>query len=493
MINLLREHNPPDVNGVDYVDRTREITPSLDSNSPIICENIVLWLIGDNNLEYIKTQCKHYFENSFSLVLMRRGILKEDDIAPQETPYLSIKISLSKVDLENILEAIPNIVNCDDIILHSIDIAQDVEYITTRKDVEEHILANGVERKNIVNDRYKVGDNCISFFNDDRTLKVKVYNKYTQILESAGVTTTLGSRLHYLFSGSTGETLRRTKRTGATRIATTFYGGDLDTDYLVSSFNEVKDFLQGCKFYKTSLEYQWKQLTKKIHKDKVIMVYLEDEQKFAYCHWWNSLTGRMQGGTSKKVSSKEVLTLVANFSFNSTVSKLITIREDETIINEYKRIGKSITLIPGPQGSLYPEVKVEIDPKEIGIIDHKGINIGYPVSRLRKDSAPLTGIEKVGNNTLEDLTDHRPRHYVVSYKSLEYRSKYKVISRGEIIYQSETYLGAEVTNQNGEIVKVRCGPNLEQLIRSRTEKFHFKVTSKPKRTSRGRDIEVMRV
>jgi len=34
-----------------------------------------------------------------------------------------------------------------------------------------------------------------------------------------------------------------------------------------------------------------------IYDKQVTMVCLEEDKKFEYCHWWNKLTGKIQGGS----------------------------------------------------------------------------------------------------------------------------------------------------------------------------------------------------
>ena len=36
-----------------------------------------------------------------------------------------------------------------------------------------------------------------------------------------------------------------------------------------------------------------------IYHKQVIMVYLVADKFFACCHWWNKLTGKIQGGSQK--------------------------------------------------------------------------------------------------------------------------------------------------------------------------------------------------
>ena len=74
------------------------------------------------------------------------------------------------------------------------------------------------------------------------------------------------------------------------------------------------------------------------------MIYLKEKRFFAYCHWLNSQTGKIQGGTQKRVYKRHIQLLVSK-----TTSKLITITNDDMKVEEYKRMVSNITLIPGPR------------------------------------------------------------------------------------------------------------------------------------------------
>ena len=108
---------------------------------------------------------------------------------------------------------------------------------------------------------------------------------------------------------------------------------------------------------------------------------------------------------------KDIQLLVSNYSFNKTITKLITITNNDTKVEEYKRTVCNITLIPGPRGSLYPQIQSILSPEDIGLIGFKGIKIGWPDKRIQSDSLPLSPIERVGdndnnnNNELRNITD----------------------------------------------------------------------------------------
>ena len=111
------------------------------------------WSIGKSRREKIYKRCKKEFGRGFQLKFLRQSLLEDDDIAPIDTPYFSYKISLSEIPLDEVIQSLPRIVS-PKVILHDIDIAQDMPYITTRKDVRKFVLEEGlVEENNIVGDR----------------------------------------------------------------------------------------------------------------------------------------------------------------------------------------------------------------------------------------------------------------------------------------------------------------------------------------------------
>lgn len=73
--------------------------------------------------------------------------------------------------------------------------------ITTRDNIEKHLLRNGTINKiNIVKDIHRVGNNCILFYNiiGSILIRTKVYNKFVQMMESSSIRENIGSRLHDL-------------------------------------------------------------------------------------------------------------------------------------------------------------------------------------------------------------------------------------------------------------------------------------------------------
>src|SRR3979490_2687073 len=175
--------------------------------------------------------------------------------------------------------------------------------------------------------------------------------------------------------------------------------------------------------------------------------------------------------------------LVSNYSFNKTTSKLITITNNTTKVEEYKRMVSNITLIPGPRGSLYPQTQSILSPEDIGLIEFKGIKIGWPDKRIHVDSLPLSPIERLednnnnDNNELRNIAVPLVSDYRAGYSTLNTDTVYKVITKGSLYYRGRKCTVIEVKNKKGEILKVRCGRMLEDLLEDISCITYFKTGS----------------
>src|SRR3979490_2113208 len=97
-IDIMKKFRMPDVLDTKYHNPLEAIRLSFESSddSYIFCDNVILWSIGGDFRNDIYGKCKAYFSHSFKIKLLRSGILKDNDISPSHTPYLSYKISLSE-------------------------------------------------------------------------------------------------------------------------------------------------------------------------------------------------------------------------------------------------------------------------------------------------------------------------------------------------------------------------------------------------------------
>lgn len=358
--------------------------------------------------------------------------------------------------------------------LCDIDFTIDCRYITTRQDV----LAWLPPGTRISDRRNTTGNNCISWFEDNGKRRCKEYNKTAQVKESAGARETIGSSLHVLMTDNeTASTALRFKESGVTRLEVTFYSSNVMTiGYYIDTVIDLYRRMQTCKTYEVSLEQQWDALAAEIK--QMMCMYHVPSSTFAYCHWWNSLTGKMQGG-SKVVKSGDLSKVMSHYGFLNRPIYLVTVRENNGVVDEEVKLfrraqhDENITLIAGPRGGLYPNTKEAkkhalsdfgmgvIEPGYIGWKDNirstSKAFLGLVEDTLESDIGELeTFMTKLNINT---------KNYKAANKALDKEKEYRMIGYGKEKYGKG--IGTFAMMSDGTCV--RCEKTLAALIDARVE------------------------
>lgn len=354
-----------------------------------------------------------------------------------------------------------------------IDYTVDACNITTRSDILGYLhdadVADRGERA--------VGRNCVSWWALDRDgdrVRIKVYNTFAQVLESAGVRVLLGSGLHNLLNGSDkADMLLKHREHGVSRVELTFYGERLKSRsvYHDMVLDVVTRRLAVCPTYSTSLSQQWGSFRSKI--TRTAAVHHVETSTFAYCHWWNSLTGMMQGATRTVVNAKEVPKLLGNYSFYDMPMHLITITGRGESCAVYRRVhgGSQITMCCGSRGGLYPHGSPRmLFEYGYGVGDINTGYIGWP-KKYSYRSRPLALVEADVEDGVDTLTTQLEeltvlnRDYVAAHSALIAGGRYTVVGVGYLVFrgQRRTYLKLS----DGQ--RIRCGASLEELVHKRTD------------------------
>jgi hypothetical protein len=395
------------------------------------------------------------------------------------------------------------------VVLRSVDITVDCGRISNRKLIENFILTNNLAKKeDIINDRSSVGDNCISFKRNSSEIKdrrcqslptrVKIYNKFIQMLESAELLTSIGSRLSHLVADPSPSFVNKVKRfreIGFTRIELTIYGSELYSLYMYKIELDwlAKVELKGCPTFQVPLKDQWHLIADRLK--QVMAVYIEDHQTIAYCHWWNSLTKRKQGIIKSNFQLELIPSFLSNFSFNQMPIHCFYVRSNKVVKHEiYKRPDDSIamTLVPGLANSLFPSRKnlhINVKFEDIGIDSYKGIFIEWPEERLRRyRHEAIASVSLVQSNDAFDmsqLVDTLPTFLTVNetvqaskhepdYKILAENCSYTIIAYGYGLFRSKEYLCLTLESNQ----KTRCGNVMRATIEPRLQNgtcFQFHV------------------
>lgn len=469
--------------------------------SKYFCDSLVLWCLVGESGDADKGKCIGAIKDAFQVLnltykdvkVLGQGAIWDDnkDLPqtgikafkrehPGEAPrYLSVKVTLRDLPFVDVLSLLPSILDNlkeSHIYLHDMDIASDCHYVTTRRILQDYLKSIDPD-VDIKDDRRKVGDHCLSWYSathKDQTIRCKVYNKFVQLLESAEVRLSLGSRMEDLVAHPDKAFTSRlldAKDKGLSRLELSFYGYKIyKYKYYVQVMDATRSLLKDCQTYKVPYESYWKSMVSKI--PAMVVVYIPKRHVFAYCHWWNSVTGKMYGSHRGKVKSQEVMTLVANYGFNNRPIYLVEADVEGTIsttLSKYTRAQgcSAITLVAGGHKGLYPYKYHQTvkDFAEVGLVSHENITIAWPKRRIPKEAPPLASIV-----LQEDSNGNAYIH--VSYTAVHvstFKAGYVVFQIGCKYTIAEVYLHTYRDKASIFVVttcglRARCGDSLAGLV-----------------------------
>jgi len=317
-----------------------------------------------------------------------------------------------------------------------------------------------------------VGRNCLSWWSEDANgdrVRIKVYNTFAQVLESAGVRVLLGSGLHSMLKGSVkADTLLEHKEAGVSRIELTFYGSTFkEAAFYRSTVDAVVLSLAECPTHRVSLSQQWSVFQAAV--TQISTAYHVETSTFAYCHWWNSLTGMMQGSSRQLRSGDELHKMLGNYGFYDRDIHLVTITDSGESTKTYVRVtgGSRLTMCCGPKGGLYPSGGSRmLSEYGEGVGKIGGGHLGWPATYSYRSRA-LASVDEVPDpieqlaSQLESLTITN-RDYKPAAVALVVGRQYIVCGTGTGTYRGSEYTYAKLDDGT----RVRCGPSLDRLIQT---------------------------
>jgi hypothetical protein len=398
--------------------------------------------------------------------------------------FIAIKVSLDFSRAKIVVPILANMLsslNESGIALHDIDFAYDCTRITTRLHVER--LLKQTKTTKIVDDVGRVGHHCISWRGrkgDTKNIRYKVYNKFVQILESAEVRKSLGSRLEDLVEKETafGRRVKKYKKHGYSRIELTFEGSSLRSlQSYQDEMDKTKNLLKKCKTFKCSFEMQWEERAKCI--TSMVAVHFPHEKLFAYCHWWNSVTSKKYGYMWQNFKNPELITLLlANYSFNDRPIYFVEGHVEEVngkekvILGEIRTFKRepgctAITLVAGSQKGMFPSRDASSNVirkfSKVGIVEVDNISIAWPKRVHNRYSAPLADIFEYDEDTVDTNVLHLKTIHVSMYTAadriLKPDEEYTIVAAGLKEFRSE-HRWHFITACG---IKVRAGKSLAKI------------------------------
>ncbi|KAI1288280.1 hypothetical protein EDD11_010018 [Mortierella claussenii] len=470
----------------------------------LFCDNLILWALCNRSrdirtqqgsvLGIIKDILGDLDLDPTGVKVISNGSLPRDSIFPQRAlddhrqrergkysaGYISVKVTLRDMEAATLIQSLhPLLATLRDsfIYLHDLDMATDCQYVTTRDILRAYLETTMPDEVDFVEDRQKVGDHCLSWFKSTQSgqrIRCKVYNKLVQMLESAEVRKQIGSRMEDLVREADNpfsKRFRKAKHRGLSRLEVTFYGNRLRsfTNYQRIMEN-IKIELEDCPTASVSYQAYWSTMTAKI--SSMVAIYFADRKVFAYCHWYNSVTGKKYGSHRAQVSKEEAMTLVANYSFNDRPIYLLEASQDGDYaeVSTYVRPPgcQAITLVAGGHKGLYPYKYNSdvVDFADVGLVPSDNITIQWPARRIRKGAAPLAAIVKQHQHEdgPEYILIHEGQVHKASYKAgyilLEEDTTYTMVALAIDEYRGKKAHLATLSDG----LKVRCGNSLEAAV-----------------------------
>ncbi|CAO3572432.1 unnamed protein product [Mortierella alpina] len=393
--------------------------------------------------------------------------------------YVAIKVSLVDCRAKRVVATLANLLPTlrkRSIVLHDINFTYDCQYVTTRCFVERHLEDNGINT--VIDDRKRVGDHCVSWMghvDETKGIRYKLYNKFVQMLESAEVRKSLGSRMENLVAkeGTFSRRMERHKEHGYSRIELTFYGSQLlDLSTYRKRMDDARELLGNCTTFDCSFEMQWKERARRIQ--SMVAIYFPKKNLFAYCHWWNSITSKKYGYMWRRVSSAIVPKLLANYSFNDRPIYYLEaeVKGDIVAVTRekiYERVPgcTAMTLVAGGQKGMYPSREAQPNGarkfSKVGIVEVDNITIGWPKKRIDRRTPPLADIvEKeldVGDGYIARLVSVSSSSFIAGYNCLEESTSYTIVAAGQKEYRGNVQW--HFITECG--VRVRAGKSLTKI------------------------------
>jgi len=416
--------------------------------------------------------CSDLGINELRSELKKLSGIRVDGIVPMSRRN-NYKLTLNHLTLDRSIEFMGNTIS-ESIQLLSIDITLDCKRVFGPDELKEFILENIEDIEHITNIS-KVGRNCLIFryYLHGMIIKAKIYNKWVQLVESSGVYRNIGSVLHSFVDKDNQlfDFLEEAKDEGFTRIELCInYPKVQDKSKYIEIMDSFLRLTDGAKTYVQSFENHWKLLVDKVYNREVIMVYDEASMLFGYCHWFNKLTGKVQGSIKRNTSRDELAMLISNQSFNDRTTRVFFTTEN--IWRSYRRTKYGVTLVPGPRGSLYPRSAVNLYPKK-GFISYNGMSIGTGITTRNASKFFV-----VGQNSIEETEDVNniysftyktdivnQKVYKPDYSTVEEGMIYKILNYGISVnpYGKEIICALIVDKCNREI-RIKCNKDIKKLL-----------------------------
>lgn len=257
-----------------------------------------------------------------------------------EYSTLKYKISTSELKLTQLyltltVEKIEAGLNKLGLYIYDYDLTTDIKGCIDKQKFIEYLidkhgftLGEGQKDKNIIENDHTVSNTCLSFWLENETgfLRVKLYDKFKQSLESGSVRSNVGSHLNNWINNPGSklrDTLKRSVPYGVLRveISYTLENSHIKTPPSLDQVKEDMEYVKGLleqapqdTYFYCSIDNQYKRLIEQVKEN--VIVYNVSSKTMLFCRWFNSLTNKINGFWKDKVNKTEFILTLKQFTFN---------------------------------------------------------------------------------------------------------------------------------------------------------------------------------
>ena len=273
----------------------------------------------------------------------------------------------------------------------------------------------------IIEEDYK---NNVSFWlvdeETDIKIRVKIYNKFIQSMESPAVRKLWGSHLLHWINNDNKQLNEATYKSlnyGYSRLEMTFYIETIPNDDLINrSFNYVydniiKEVSNDAIFYNT-INNQFTEIMKKV--DENLFIYDKTKKQLLQIRWINSLSQKMNAILFKNIgySSNRMINILGRFTFNNKPIKMVMIEYDKYNHNDN-------TDEDDVDNDLIIEDNEGEEDKKICFDKNQQVKIN--VRTYLKDGYNYTNLTDTNENYSITKHQNQPKEMGIDYEDMNFR------------------------------------------------------------------------
>ena len=321
----------------------------LDNNIP---------LLDREGIKIKAVECREDKENK--LIQYQKDVYNQQRLGglqnvSDEYSTLKYKISTNELKLTQLYntlteEKIHAGLNKLGLYIYDYDLTTDIKGCTDKQKHINHLMENhgltfgeGQKHKNIIENDQTVSNTCLSFWLENATgfLRVKLYDKFKQSLESGSVRGNVGSHLNNWINNpgqKIRDTLKRSIEFGILRleISYTLEHTPIKTppslEQVKIDMDYVKSLLEDAPldtYFYCSINNQYKRLIEQVKEN--VIIYNISSTTMLFCRWYNSLTDKINGFWKDKTSKTYFILTLKQFTFNRPFKLILMDTYEETV------------------------------------------------------------------------------------------------------------------------------------------------------------------